>query len=181
MLKGLAFLEVLEDRDVEWMVANSRRREIPSGSVLIRQGEPVESLFLILDGAFNITVSVPRQHQVARLCAGELVGEMSFVDSYPASATVTAGINSSVLSIDRADLTGKMEADIGFAARFYKGISVLLSDRLRAADNGAYTSDGSVGQDGNKEELVSYQMELLARRFEEIQSRLELQKRAQGA
>ena len=34
-------------------------------------------------------------------------------------------------------LNAKIAEDIGFAARFYKGISVLLSNRLRDADNGA--------------------------------------------
>ena len=177
MIKALAFLGVLGDGDVEWLVANSKQQDLPPGAVLIRHGEPVESLFLILDGALDVSIPLPKEHQVARLYAGELAGEMSFVDSHPPSATVTAGLASSVLAIAMADLAGKIESDIGFAARFYKGISVLLSERLRAADRGAYTSELDVRAAAEKADL----METLTARFHEIRTRLELQGRAKGA
>jgi CRP-like cAMP-binding protein len=177
MIKALAFLGVLDDGDVEWLVANSKRQDLQSGSVLIRQGEPVGFLYLILDGALNVTIPLSKKHQVARLYAGELAGEMSFVDSHPPSATVTAGMPSSVLAIANSDLAGKIENDIGFAARFYKGISVLLSDRLRAADNGAYSGEVDLRAAAEKADL----METLTARFHEIQRRLELQGRGKGA
>jgi CRP/FNR family cyclic AMP-dependent transcriptional regulator len=173
MLEASAFLGILHEPDVEWLVANSKRQEIQSGSILIRHGEPVECLYLIVEGAFNVTVSVPKEHQVARVYAGELVGEISFVDWRPPSATVTAASNSSVLAITKSDLTGKIENDIGFAARFYKGISLLLAGRLRAA----YRDELDLRADakGNDE------MGTLATRFEEIQRRLTSRLRVKGA
>jgi CRP-like cAMP-binding protein len=173
MLEASAFLGILDEPDVEWLVANSKRQDIPSGSILIRLGKPVEFLFLIVEGAFNVTVSVPKEHQVAKVYAGELVGEISFVDWHPPSATVTAAMNSSVLAIAKADLIGKIESDIGFAARFYKGISLLLAGRLRAA----YRDELDLRADakGNDE------MGTLATRFEEIQRRLTSRLRVKGA
>jgi CRP/FNR family cyclic AMP-dependent transcriptional regulator len=89
MLEAFTFLGILEEPDVEWLVTNSKWQDIQSGAVVIRQGEPVESLYLIVDGAFDVTVSASNDHQVARLYSGELMGEMSFVDSHSPSATVT--------------------------------------------------------------------------------------------
>src|SRR5580700_10602552 len=171
MIKALAFLGTLDEPDVEWLVANSKRRDIPSGSILIRLGEPGEFLYLIVDGAFDITVPVPREHQVARAYGGELMGEMSFVDASPPSATVTASIDSSVLAIARAVLMKKIEEDIGFAARFYRGVARLLSGRLRASFEEQL--DLSADPSGKDE------MGALERRYEEIQRRLEQRKRAQ--
>jgi CRP/FNR family cyclic AMP-dependent transcriptional regulator len=173
MLEASVFLGILDEPDVEWLVANSKRQDIESGSVLIRLGEPVEFLYLIVDGAFNVTVSVPEERQVAKTYAGELLGEMSFVDWHPPSATVTAVMNSSVLAITKADLTGKIENDIGFAARFYKGISLLLSGRLRAA----YGDELNLRADAEGKD----EMDTLAMRFEEIRLRLTLRQRAKGA
>ena len=51
MLEASAFLGILDEPDVEWLVANSKRQDIPSGSILIRLGKPVEFLFLIVEGA----------------------------------------------------------------------------------------------------------------------------------
>lgn len=175
MLKALAFLSILEDRDLEWLVANSRRKDIPAGSALIRLDEPAEFLYLIVDGVFNVTVAVPEERHVARIYAGELLGEMSFVDSHPPSATVTAGVNSSVLAISREDLVDKMQQDLEFSGRFYKGIALLLSDRLRTASRGHEKPRARTSAEDKEE------MEILAARFAEIQRHLELERRSKGA
>lgn len=173
MLEAAAFLGVLEEPDVEWLVANSRQEEIAAGSVLIRRGEPVDFLYLIVHGAFNVTVSAPKEHQVARVYQGDLLGEMSFVDWHPPSATVTAARDSSVLAISKADLTPKIESDIGFAARFYKGICLLLSRRLRAS----YTHELELRAEPESKE----EMSILEMRFKEIQNRMRSRRGASGA
>lgn len=171
MLEAAAFLGVLEEADVEWLVANSKQRQLESGSVLIRRGEPVEFLYLIVDGAFEISVSMPDERHIATLYAGELVGEMSFVDRHPPSATVTAGVKSSVLAIHKTALTEKIENDKGFGMRFYKGVSVLLAGRLRAA----YAIDHRA-----PDSAIRVEMSILEIRFEEIERRLGLPRSAQG-
>ncbi|HEY1011329.1 MAG TPA: aromatic amino acid lyase, partial [Herpetosiphonaceae bacterium] len=71
---------------------------------------------------------------------GEIVGEVSLADGRPSTATVTALSETLVFEVPRAVLLGKLERDTGFAARFYKALTVFLSDRLRvrgAARRGA--------------------------------------------
>ena len=63
---------------------------------------------------------------------GEIVGEMSLVDSTPPSATVTAHGECLALFIDKALLMQKLENDVAFGCRFYKALSIFLADRLRA-------------------------------------------------
>jgi CRP-like cAMP-binding protein len=171
MLEASVFLGVLDEPDIEWLVANSKREEIQSGSVLIRRGEPVEFLYLIVDGAFNATVFSPDERHIATLHAGELTGEMSFVDLHPPSATVTARMNSSVLAVAKTVLTEKIKSDSGFAARFYEGVSLLLTARLRAA----------YGLDIRPlpEAETKVEMDILERRYEEIQDRLGLRRSAE--
>jgi CRP-like cAMP-binding protein len=173
MLEAAAFLGVLNESDLEWLVANSKQHEIQTGSVLIRRDEPVEFLYLIVDGAFKVTVATPDDTHVATLYAGELAGEMSFVDMHPPSATVTAGMISSVLEVSKAALAEKIQADRGFGTRFYRGVSVLLAGRLRAA----YAIDRR--PHGDRESQV--EMGMLERRFEEIERRLGLRRLSKGA
>lgn len=114
---------------------------------------------------------MPEERHIATLYAGELVGEMSFVDRHPPSATVTAGVKSSVLAIHKTALTEKIENDRGFGARFYKGVSVLLAGRLRSA----YAIDHRVPDWESRVE-----MSILEMRFEEIERHLGLRRSAQG-
>src|SRR5207245_5371051 len=58
-------------------------------------------------------------------------GEISFVDSRPPSATVTAITDSVVGAVPIEALEHKLKRDAPFAARFYKAIAVALADRLR--------------------------------------------------
>jgi CRP-like cAMP-binding protein len=76
---------------------------------------------------------------VARTGVGEIVGEMSMVDSAPPSATVTAEGECLILSLDKNVLLQKLASDAAFGCRFYKALAVLLADRLRKVE---YRSSG---------------------------------------
>jgi CRP-like cAMP-binding protein len=143
MRKVLYILGELNDEDVEWMAATGRRRVVDDGpSVLIREGEAADDLFFVLEG--NSVVSVAGVGDVARLGTGEVVGEMSFVDSAPPSATVTAEPGCVVLAVPKREMTARLGKDVGFAARFYRAMAIFLADRLRSA-NTRGTSSASLG------------------------------------
>jgi len=119
MRKALLVLGILNDSYLDWMIASGVRREIATGDVLIHEGKPVDSVFLVLDGALSVTSRAMGNREVARLLSGEIVGEMSFIDSRPPSATERAIERSSVLVLARASLQAKLDTDSPFAARFY--------------------------------------------------------------
>ena len=132
MRKALFFLGILNDADVEWMIATGVKQHLNPGEVLIQEGKAATSVFLVLDGALSVIARAAGNKEVARLRSGEIVGEMSFVDSRPPSATVQAVEASSVLAIPRSDLDARLSQDAPFAARFYRAMAVFLSDRLRS-------------------------------------------------
>ena len=132
MRKALLFLGILNDSDLDWMIAQGAKKDIPAGSVLIQEGRPAESLFVILDGRLAVSSSAVVGKDIASLMCGEIVGEMSFLDSRPPSASVRALEKCSVLAISKKRLAEKLESDNAFAARFYRALGVFLSDRLRA-------------------------------------------------
>jgi len=130
MRKVLYILGELSDSDVEWMIAHGRRERRDAGAVLIQEGGEIEALYILLEG--QLVVSVGEQgHELARLGAGEVVGEVSFVDLRPPSATVRVTKNALLLAIPRDVLNAKLQSDEGFAARFYRALAVFLAYRLR--------------------------------------------------
>ena len=131
MKKVLFIFGEPNDFDIDWMIATGRTEQVPKETILIQEGKPVSSLYILLDGTLKVSVAAMGNVEIARLGAGEIVGEMSFVEDRPPSATVTAVESSVVLSIPRAQLTAKLKADTGFAARFYRALAVFLSYRLR--------------------------------------------------
>jgi bacteriocin-type transport-associated protein len=131
MRKVLYILGQLSDDDIEWMITSGAPRQLAPGAALIREGEPIEALYIVLDGALAVSAAASGDAEIARLGAGEIIGEISFVDARPPAATVTALQPSTVFALDRGRLYGKLERDPWFAARFYRSVSVFLADRLR--------------------------------------------------
>jgi CRP/FNR family cyclic AMP-dependent transcriptional regulator len=129
MRKVLYVLNRLTDEDVDWLAKAGQRQLLAPGTVLIRQGKPVDALIFVLDG--KVVVSVEGVGEVARLGSGEIIGEMSLVDETPPSATVTVAEPCHVLSIDRAILDDRLEREPAFAARVYRAIAMFLSIRMR--------------------------------------------------
>ncbi|WP_298887663.1 cyclic nucleotide-binding domain-containing protein [uncultured Bradyrhizobium sp.] len=132
MRKVLFMFGVLNDSDVEWMVRSGQRRTIRGGEVVIQEGVPVGSIILVLQGRMG--VEIQGGGEIAQIEAGDIVGEMSLVDSAPPSATVLAKVDALTLFIDKAILQQKLASDASFASRFYRALAILLSDRLRATE-----------------------------------------------
>ncbi|MDX2228979.1 MAG: cyclic nucleotide-binding domain-containing protein [Leptolyngbyaceae cyanobacterium bins.349] len=127
----LFLLGELDDDDIDWMIERGDRRTVTAGTVLIQEGQPINHLFILLEGALSVSVMVTGGQEIASLLSGDIVGEMSFVDTRPPSATVTAKQDSLVLCLSREELAAKLHLDVGFAARFYRALAISLSNRLR--------------------------------------------------
>jgi len=132
MRKALFLLGILDDSDLDWMLQVGAKRDVPAGTILIQEGRSIADIYVIIDGLFAVRTSRTASTDVARLRSGEIVGEMSFVDTRPPSASVVSLEPSLVLAIPRASLEAKLAGDVAFASRFYRSLAVFLSDRLRS-------------------------------------------------
>jgi CRP-like cAMP-binding protein len=130
MRKALYLFGVLNDSDVEAIARMGRVRLLPMGEMLIREGERLAHVYLVLEG--RMEVSVRQVGTVATLGSGEILGEMSFVDNSPTSASVTALDGVRVLELDRAALEAAFAREPGFGLRFYKAMAVFLAERMRS-------------------------------------------------
>ena len=176
MRKALYILGILDDGDASWLATTGKAQSISAGTVIIQQGVPVDSVFILIDGQLQVySGSV----EIAKLLAGEIVGEISFVDSRPPSASVKATVDSQVLAIPKSALRAKLQKDLGFASRFYLSLATFLADRLRLAD--ARLTTGQKGGEDQEEDLDELPVDMLenialaSARFDMIVKRLAAQ------
>ncbi len=128
MRKILYIMGVLTDQDVGWLIEHGSSQHVRAETVLIERGNPVEYLFILIAGQLLV---YSEGVDIARLQSGEVVGEISFVDSRPPLASVKAAADSHILAIPKDALRAKLEKDEGFASRFYRSLAIFLADRLR--------------------------------------------------
>ena len=171
MKKALYILGQLSDKDVAWLADKGSKQEIGAGTTLIKEGENTPYLYIVLSGMLSVSIGHPPSREVAQSGIGEILGEMSFVDTRPPSATVTAHEDSVVLAIPQAQLAAKLQADTGFAARFYRAVAIFLSYRLRDRDHRASGRDGMHDPDELDDNVLD-QVYLAGARFDRILKQL---------
>jgi CRP/FNR family transcriptional regulator, cyclic AMP receptor protein len=86
------FLSRLTPDERESVEALGRPTSFPRGSVIMFEGEPEERLVLVLAGRVKVTRNGPDGREVILGIRdpGDLLGELSFIDRQPRSATVVA-------------------------------------------------------------------------------------------
>jgi bacteriocin-type transport-associated protein len=189
----------LHDSDLDWAVANGCLQNIAVGEAIVCQGRPVDALYILLKGTMTVVVSENEGNpltrvfatieskessgrEIARLFKGEIIGESAFSDGGLPYATVKALADSTVLAIDRRQLIVKLQQDVGFAARFYRAIASLHSDKLQGILNRLGYSRHTYSQGQPLDENIKYedeldfsileQMSLAATRFDWMLKRL---------
>jgi CRP/FNR family transcriptional regulator, cyclic AMP receptor protein len=145
MRKVLYIFGSLTDDDVAWIAAHGVRRRLADGETVIAEGVESDSLVILLEGEFQVVAA--GFGEVARAGVGEIVGEISLVDSAPPSATVTAKGECLTLFLDKRVLAQKLASDAAFGSRFYRALAVLLADRLRAARRLPSAHERGLGDD----------------------------------
>jgi CRP/FNR family transcriptional regulator, cyclic AMP receptor protein len=139
----LFLLGELDDDDIDWMLGIGSRQEIPTKTILIAESQPTNNLYIVLDGSLSVITNFTQGREIATLSSGDIVGEMSFIDTRPPSATVIAKQDSIVLTIPREQLELKLRLDVAFAARFYRALAISLSSRLRITVSVCQTQEPS--------------------------------------
>jgi CRP-like cAMP-binding protein len=129
--KALFILGGLDDNDLQWIVNRSQKKVLSPGDTLIYEGESINALYIILSGTLSVSISAEGETELALLADGEVVGEISFVDSRPPLATVKAVEKSEILVIPRYALSLQLHRNSGFSSRFYQGICLCLASRMR--------------------------------------------------
>lgn len=105
----------------------SQRREFPRGTVLMRQGDTPETLYVIDSGVVEITRETDgRRMRISQLGRNCLVGEVGLIDLKPRSATVTAVEDVNAFVVSKADFRAKFE-ELGF----FKTVMMDLAHAIR--------------------------------------------------
>jgi SulP family sulfate permease len=108
------------------------RRELPEGTVLIRQDEQPDDVFVLESGRLSVETVTPEgtRMRLRTLRPGVVVGEMAMYTGVPRSADVVAETPSVVLRLSRESIERVEAADPALAAALHRWLATTLSERL---------------------------------------------------
>ena len=114
----------LSEGDIEVVAKIVRLHRLDDGQVLSPEGEPDSRMHVVVNGA--LAVSRPgaggQWENLHVLTAGDLAGELSFLDGTPHFAALRALGQTEVFSLDRAVLESLVESQPWIAYRIMRAI-----------------------------------------------------------
>jgi len=124
----------LSAAEMKLLATFSSEEKFRQGSVIFREGEKGDKLFIVLDGRVRISKFIPGvgEEALTVLDRGDFFGEMALIDDKPRSADAKAHENdATVLSIDRATLNEILSMDPHASLQFLNLLCRMISRRLR--------------------------------------------------
>ncbi len=147
-------LEALPEYVLYWLVKKGKERTLQEKEVLFTQGEPNDSLYIVLDGLFGVYATATVATHTEHVGPGSLLGETSFFTDGLEPATVIAEESSLVLELPKKDLKEKLEYDHRYAADFYKALLQTVSHRLKQTSLKLYAAEGAAETDFTRDPIV---------------------------
>jgi len=133
LLTGVKLFEGMSPKQLDWVAQRAHRRIFPAGTNVLTVEQPGEAVYLILYGTLKIHVQDGERDVILSILgAGDLLGEMSLIDSVGRSANAVTLENSLMLWMDKRTFNYLVDEVPPVARNLVKIMSarVRLSDQL---------------------------------------------------
>jgi len=135
LFKGLSRAEI------HYIIMAGTLKKIESGEILFRKGDPSDSMCAIISGSMDVVDPVDNdedqplgiQKRIARLTAGDVLGEMGLLRSAPRSATIIAAEPGEFLQINLKMIKRLQWLYPPTAQKFFFNLMTILCNRLETA------------------------------------------------
>ena len=131
-LEAVPFVERLNEKDHQALISSTCEEQHSAGSVICREGEPSDALYIIRRGRVAVLKEVGNgDHALLGYRGpGEILGEVSLVGQQPRTASLIAADDTELMCVSANEFPSLMEQHPGIGRAILK----VLSDRLQAAD-----------------------------------------------
>ena len=132
-LRRIKILADLTDAQLEHLTDYMELQRVPQWSVVVRQGEPGDAMYLVVEGELRARVPVGEQEMIlSTFGPGEFFGDMSLFDHGPRSADVVANVDCTLIKISSSAFDRLTRHAPALATPFLQATAKTLSARIRA-------------------------------------------------
>lgn len=136
--RGLFAEHRLSSLEINFLTTLSKEERYAGGQAIFHEGEPAETMYVVLDGKVRISKNIPGagEEALSFLERGAFFGEMALIESQSRSATAVAhGGDAIVLAISREVLRGLLDIKKISSARLLRLLCEMLARRLNELDD----------------------------------------------
>ena len=105
LLRSTAIFRELSNDQLDAIWSRAKVHNLTRGAVLVRQGTPSDSVYIVVSGRFEVWVE-GQKSPINEVGVGEPIGETGFFSGATRNATIVAARDSVVLELNRASFDG---------------------------------------------------------------------------
>lgn len=128
-LANVPLFNDLDPASLHTLIRKVRVVTLEAGQVLFREGDPANSLYVVVDGAVVPIAEGTRRRKLAVLERGQFFGEIGLMAKQPRNATIEALVDTKLLAIDRRVLWELIEQQPSVAQVILRFLRARLIDR----------------------------------------------------
>lgn len=123
--------------NIEKLQQNGQIKTIEKGSVIVKEGEPGETAFLILLGRAEVYLGsfTDSSKKICDLKQGTIFGEMSLLENKPRNATVLAGSDMTVLEITKEGFLDFLKTEPEGCYNMFASLRTRLDNTMASTGN----------------------------------------------
>lgn len=128
VLEGLGIFAMAGRAVLERLAAALRELAVPAGSVVVREGDPADALYVLVSGRVEVTArgEAAEERFIRVMEAGSYFGEIGLLEGIPRTATVTAAEDCVVWRIEGDDFLSALST-ASAAPAFVEGARMRLA------------------------------------------------------
>ena len=134
-LRKIPLFAGLDNESLKLLTTRFRRRKFGAGEALFHEGDPGQTLYIVLTGSVliqRVTREMETIH-IAQRNAGDHFGELALFDELPRSADAETGSASELLLLDRRDLMEFLENHPSVAWNIIRTLSARIRESSEQA------------------------------------------------
>lgn len=137
VFRNAYLFQELEPSELELFMEKARYADLSPNSVIIREDDPGEQLFLILSGKVRVTKRTFEgiEQILGILEAGDFFGEMVLLDRRSRSASVYAHSRVELAKFQHSEVTSILNEHPRIGLKVFRAFSEVISLRLRNAND----------------------------------------------
>ncbi len=132
VLRATPLFAGLDEADLERLAATTEPMRVPAGDLLITEGDPGDSMFIVTAGELEVTKRAGTSElPLARVGPGAIQGEMAAIEGRPRTASVRALTDAEVIRIPREGLLALLDSGPDAAIALLRTVL----ERLRSTES----------------------------------------------
>ena len=140
-LKNFSLFSGLNDEQIELIYSKGQLLELKQSDIIVDEGQTDHNFHILLSGEmdiilpkFNYDFERINEVKLGTKKPGDCVGEYSFIDGRPASASVIAKEECQAFMLDRNIFKDLLDTNDGLGKQIYLNMLIMLAGNIRHHD-----------------------------------------------